>query len=382
MTVKFPTLFKRTKHGSIQQWSIIAEDDHFYTIEGIVDGKLTTSKPTYCKAKNEGRANETSAEEQANKEAQAKHEKKLNSGYAPSIELVDVIDRPYEPMLAQKWKARKKKIKIGWNNLIYVQPKLDGVRCICKKDGMWTRNGKKIISAPHIFEALKPYFDKDPNLIFDGELYCDKLKNDFNKIISLVRKTKPTADDLKESRKTIQYWIYDLPSFDEIFSKRNRELGQLLIGCSKRCLLDDEHKDMIVLVDTYACEREKQIDDYYSEFLSKGMEGQILRLDAKYENKRSNNLLKRKEFQDAEYEIIDVGEGQGNRAGMVGQFVLRHPDGKKTFNSNVKGSHDYLKELWKNKNELIGKMATCVFFELTPDNTPRFPFVHSIRDYE
>ena len=43
---------------------------------------------------------------------------------------------------------------------IYSQPKLDGIRCIVKKDGMWSRNGKKIISAPHIHESLKPLFEK------------------------------------------------------------------------------------------------------------------------------------------------------------------------------------------------------------------------------
>ena len=124
-----------------------------------------------------------------------------------------------ECMLADKYDAKKH------NKFPYIsQPKLDGIRCIVKKDGMWSRNGKRIVSAPHIFYAMESLFKDNPDLIFDGELYADKFANDFNAICSLVKKTKPTAEDLNASAKQIQYHIYDLPSHPGTFVQRYESL--------------------------------------------------------------------------------------------------------------------------------------------------------------
>jgi hypothetical protein len=91
--------------------------------------------------------------------------------------------------------------------------------------------------------------------------------------------------------------------------------------------------------------------------------------------------LKRKEFKDSEYKIIDIGEGEGNRAGGDGYMLLENTD-KSTFRSNIKGNFDYLKAVLKDRKQLIGQLATVKYFNLTPDNVPRFPFVISIRNYE
>ena len=42
---------------------------------------MNTAKPTICKGKNIGRSNETSPEQQAEAEAQAKWDKKRKDGY-------------------------------------------------------------------------------------------------------------------------------------------------------------------------------------------------------------------------------------------------------------------------------------------------------------
>jgi DNA ligase-1 len=107
----------------------------------------------------------------------------------------------------------------------------------------------------------------------------------------------------------------------------------------------------------------------------------MVRLDKPYENKRSKSLLKRKEFQDKEYIILDVIEGEGNRAGGAGAMTFANEQGVR-FNSNIKGSREYCAQLLKEKVDLIGKPATVKFFNLTPDNIPRFPFVTAIRTYE
>ncbi len=123
------------------------------------------------------------------------------------------------------------------------------------------------------------------------------------------------------------------------------------------------------------------MDGYYENYLNDGYEGQMIRLDEGYENKRSKRLLKRKEFIDEEYEILGVVEGEGNRAGTAG-FMEFSSKGGKSFRSNIKGDFGYLGELLKKKKSLIGKKATIKYFNLTPDGIPRFPYVTAIRDYE
>lgn len=366
-----PILYSRTSNGSIQQWRICVEGDRYYTVEGLVDGKQTTTPPTYCEGKNIGKANETSGEEQACKEAKAKWKKKLDSGYYEDISEIDK-EKFTEPMLAKKFEDEQ-------DNLVYpllCQPKLDGIRCICKKNGMWSRQGKEIISAPHIRNNLDYFFEIFPNAILDGELYCDKFSKDFNKIVSLVKKTKPSRQDLEDSSISIQYHVYDYVSKGHMnFRDRHWELRMDLERASLKA------SSVIHLVNTYPCSDKETLDKYYGEFLEYGYEGQMIRLDKPYEHKRSKHLLKRKEFIDAEFEVVDVVEGVGNRAGTVGYMVVKMKDGR-TFKTNVKGTFEYLAECLKNKNDIIGKQVTIKFFCYTPDGIPRFPYVVAIRDYE
>ena len=375
---QLPILFSRTSTGATQQWQIIVEGNKFYSIEGLKDGKMTTATPTVCNGKNIGKANETSGEEQATKEAKAKWQKKIDSGYHENINDID-IETFTEPMLAHKYGEHEFAFPCA------SQPKLDGMRCVCRNDGMWSRAGKKIISAPHIRQALDPLFKANPTLVFDGELYCDKLKNDFNKIISLVKKSKPDSDDLKESADTIQYWIYDLPSSGKNgFKQRSMELNGLLSlsGPARFAWIGIGLPKCLVCVETTFVHGQTQLDEMYGKYLEHGFEGQMVRTEnGLYENKRSKNLLKRKEFIDSEYEVVDLIEGDGGRTGTVGALVLKMKDGR-TFKSNVKGSFEYLKQLLIDKKKLIGKMVTVKYFQLTPDGIPRFPYMTSVRDYE
>ena len=101
-----------------------------------------------------------------------------------------------------------------------------------------------------------------------------------------------------------------------------------------------------------------------------------------YESKRSSNLLKLKDFQDFEQEIIAVNEGVGKLAGHAGSFTCKMKDGK-TFNAKLKGSQKRLKEIFDNPNSVIGKMAIIRYQNLTLEGIPRFPVALSVvRDYE
>lgn len=366
--MKLPTLYSRTSTGAVQTWEIEVRENKHRVTSGQLDGQKVLSEWTVCTPKNVGRSNETSPFEQAELEAKAKWQKKIDSGYKESLDKIDELEF-IEPMLAKSFEDYADSIKYP----VYSQPKYDGIRCVATRDSLKSRGGKPFSSVPHIATALKPLFDILPGLALDGELYCDKFSNDFNSICSIVKKSKPSESDLKESKAAIEYWVYDIASGDSksTFSERYKLLRNLL-------------KDIppcIRLVPTAIIASKKQLDDEYSKYMETGYEGQMVRLDSIYENKRSKSLLKRKEFRDEEFQILDVIEGDGNKSGMAASMLLCN-DRDQKFNSNIKGDRTYLRELLKNKDSLIGKRATVKYFNLTPDGIPRFPYVIAIRDYE
>jgi DNA ligase-1 len=140
--------------------------------------------------------------------------------------------------------------------------------------------------------------------------------------------------------------------------------------------------DSIVPVSTSWIYDEEELNEAYESYITEGYEGQIVRTDSPYEKKRSKGLLKRKEFQDAEYRVVGIGEGNGTRTGTAKNLVLWCDEQETEFHSNIKGSFDYLKEVLDNREDYIGKQATIRFFQLTPDGIPRFPFAVGFRDYE
>jgi DNA ligase-1 len=360
--MKLPILYARTNTGAVQTWTIEVVENKYRTHHGQLDGAIQTTEWTVCYGKNVGKKNGTTDNEQAEKDAKSLWKKKKESGYFTDIKNID-NDVFTEPMLAKNYDDYKDELKYP----LYCQPKLDGIRCLVKKTGMWSRNGKPILSAPHVLIALKDYFEKYPNDILDGELYCDKLAHDFNKICSLVKKTVPTASELKESAETIQYWVYDKVSPTQKFSDRHEDIT-----------VNVNNSVIIRKVPTHFVQTINQLNELFEKFVEEGYEGQMVRIDAPYENKRSKYLLKRKEFQDAEFTILDIIEGEGNKTGMAGKMLFKNPKGI-SFRSNIKGDRNYLKMLLKNKGAFIGKQATVKYFNLTPgDEVPRFPYVINI----
>jgi DNA ligase-1 len=381
--MKLPTLYSRRADGvTIQIWEMEVEGNKFRTISGIIDGEKVVSEWTVAKAKNVGRANATTAEEQALLQAQSKWTKKFNEKYTDDISKIDV-DRLAEPMRANDYYDRVKKLfnSVGLLlvNFLFAQPKLDGIRCVAKADGLWTRKGKPITSVPHIWEAIKHLFVENPNLILDGELYADKLNNDFQKICSIVRKVKPSKDELKEAE-VMQYHVYDLPSDDRDFVFRIEALEKIV---------NKVNSDLLRLVPTYPVNNQQELDALYNDFLAAGYEGQMIRTNTPYEWKRTNALLKRKEFMDAEFIVDDVVEGVGNKSNKAGYVTLRNLDGTPVLaedgsqaKAGLLGSWDYCTNLLNNRDKVIGTTGTVVFFGYGKTGAPRFPRLKAIRDYE
>lgn len=374
-TKSFPTIFSKTAHGQTQTWKIETQGDKFRTLEGILNGALTTSAWTTCEPKNVGKKNETSGEEQAVKEAKARHKKKLDEGYHENIKDINKA-KFFEPMLAKKWVDRRENVEFP----VYSQRKYDGVRCIVNRDGMFSRNGKPIISAPHIFEQLRGWLSIH-DAIFDGELYAHKFKDNFEKIISLARQGKPTKEDLEESAKHLEYHIYDF--YVSTFPNRPVEERHELLNDIVKLLKALNPKIKIVYVGLDKAETEDKLDELYSKYLDDGYEGQMIRIPGSpYENKRSNNLLKRKEFVDEEFELVDVLAGKGGHENIASKVICKMKDGT-TFEAGMIGSHEYCAKLLREKKKYIGKMATIIYQNLTEKGgVPRFGKMRAIRDYE
>ena len=201
-----------------------------------------------------------------------------------------------KPMLAHK--VGKK--EIDWSAKNFIQPKLDGVRCIFTKDGAYSRTGKQFKNLAHLEEDLEDFFKKYPDTVLDGELYNHALKHDFEKIISLVRKQKPKDEDRFEAGNLVQYHVYDvITSLNSTYETRYNMLRMNL----------PIYKTMTLVANTTvdSMEEAKMLHDVH---LAKGYEGSMLRTNGFYEQKRSYNLQKFKDFHDTEatLSLIHISE--------------------------------------------------------------------------
>lgn len=325
----------------------------------VVGGKAVTSEVPIV-GKNIGRANETSPAQQAVLELDSRVNKQLDKGYvrtlaeasAPATNSLGLK----KPMLA--WPIDKVKPEsIDWDNA-YAQPKLDGHRCLVNGI-MYSRQGKEIL-LPHIREALGDYGLLDKGL--DGELYIHGML--LQDIGSLVKKPR-------EESKQLQYHIYDLMRAAP-YSERRAELFDLLDGACQ----GDSPIDFVV---GHRVENRSELDALHRQFLSQGYEGSILRHGlAHYEDdKRSNSLLKVKDFQDTEFRVIGVKRGTPNGSYEVPVWVCENPEGldeeSKTFTVTAQGTMQEKHEQWVMKHTHIGRQLTVQHFGRSKLNVPLLP---------
>jgi len=264
--------------------------------------------------------------------------------------------------------------RIDWAKPMYIQPKLDGVRCLITKDGAFSRTGKEFMNVAHIRTTLLPFFKQKPNVILDGELYNHDLKNDFEKIISLVRKQKPTEQDRSEARKLTQYHVYDYIS--DSYQEYKIRLDNL--ACS------DIYNDHIKYVQATRVHSYEDARNFHKTYLKVGYEGSIIRNGAGiYKHGRSYDLMKFKDFSDTEATIVDYQEGKGKRAGTLGKFIMQDDDGN-IFGCPPGKGYNYsdLRCMLENIHKYMGQRATFTYFQRTNAGSYRHPLFKGLRDYE
>ena len=275
-----------------------------------------------------------------------------------------------KPMLAHKFDDNR----VDWSLPVYIQPKLDGVRCLFTKNGAYSRTGKQFKNLAHIELVLIPFFKQYPDVVLDGELYNHELKHDFEKIISLVRKQKPTADDRLEAKELVQFHVYDY--FDGVMYDSYKTRMHQLVNSA---IYDVQIKYVpAYLVDSYNYARKMHAD-----FLKQGYEGSIIRLDGLYKHGRSYDLMKFKDFSDTEATIIGYETGKGKRTGTLGKFIMLDDEGVQFGCPPGKGySYKDLANMLLNINDYIGQRATFTYFQRTQAGSYRHPLFKCIRNYE
>ena len=286
-----------------------------------------------------------------------------------------------KPMLA--YKVGKK--AVDWSENVFIQPKLDGVRCVIYLDEQenircFSRTGKEFYNLQHIKDSLTDFFKMETefsantDVVLDGELYNHDLKDNFEKIISLVRKKKPTDNDRLEAKHLVQFHCYDY-----IETVMNQPYGYRM----NQLVTSDMYSYCVKYVETKLVNNKDSANIIHQYNLNDGYEGSILRLDKPYECKRSYNLQKFKDFQDDEAIIVGYEEGKGKREGTLGKFLMQDDDGIKFGCPPGKGyNYKALAKMLKNIHKYMGQRATFTYFERTQYGSYRHPLFKSIRNYE
>jgi DNA ligase 1 len=377
-------LYKLANNGKTQQWTIELSGNMYRTSEGYIGGAITTTAWTICEGKSIGKKNETSPEDQAAKEVDAIIAKKQKKDWARDINNIADSKRKVLPMLAKKFEDEWDMLYTS-TTLIAAQPKLDGIRSEGARDAMYTKEGGiHTVTSAHIHQAVLEMLEgvKWEGLQFvDGELYNHKFRADFNKISSIVRKENPDAEELANAIKYLQYHVYDI-NLPGTFGERHANL----VALAK--IVDNPFIHLVetVFISTLGRSRadiEKQLFELHERWVREGYEGSMVRnANAKYEMKRVRSLLKRKDWIDDEFVLIDVLPGKGNKATMAASVTCKDDRGE-YFDAGLLGDNKYCTDLLINKDKYIGKQVTIKYQNLTPDRkVPRFGKMKTVRDYE
>lgn len=287
--MKLPTLYGKDSKGALKLWEVFTEGNSISVRHGKLGGKIQT-KVTYAEPKNIGKVNETSAEQQAMLEAEAKWIKQKKKGYFETKEeALDYVDKM--PMKAQNYNDYSHKVRYP----CYIQPKLNGLRLLLDSEGnAQSKQGEDYVLPEHWQNDIA-YLYSNGFLEggFDGEVFAGYQKQgglSLQQIVSAFR--KPNEDTHK-----LKFYVYDTTHDADQRSRITAVKG-----------LNLSYLDNIIPVESVLVYNEEEADKYYHKWLKEGAEGMVYRnLDAKYEfGKRSYNLIKRKPRQTTEAKVLSA----------------------------------------------------------------------------
>ena len=385
-----PTIYGVDKNGKTKVWSARIYRDvlnGFATAEmeyGQLDGKKQVTAREYTEGKNLGKKNETTPLQQCLSETRRKWQDKMEKeGYSlvqPVLESESTNATETTkvfPMLAHTYEPLSSKNKK--NDIVfpcYVQPKLDGLRCICYmvKDSSnepkvvaQSRTGAYFESVEHICAELRPILLQNPGLTLDGELYTTDMP--FEELAGLIKKKKLSEADMQRLQ-CVKYHIYDIVVDGDYSERHDRIVGA--VGSATRHHLEVVHTQLIPNLNAF-----KQA---FGEYVAAGYEGIMLRnVDGMYrQNYRSHDLQKYKEFVESEYPIVGFKEADGRDKGTV-VWVCKTAE-EREFSVRPRGTQEQRRQWFQDGHTHVGKLLTVIYQELSELNVPRFPVGKAIRD--
>lgn len=268
----------------------------------------------------------------------------------------------HQIMLASKFEGDLKGKKVS------MSLKMDGIRnSVLIQEGEIkhiSRQGKVVNGLNEINKALKQ-FDLEGYFI-DGELIrknIDNLSSDDN-----FRLTTKIVNSKSSDKKGLEFVVFDIVPIEDYYIgksvipyKERLELMEELIG---------EGNEFIRLVPKFGItDNVEEIYNQLEKVIADNQEGLILNtLNGNYGfGKRSKEILKVKKFEDADVLVTDILEGEGRLEGKLGKIEIQFKyKGKIHTNYIGSGFDDNEREYyWEHKEELIGKVITIKYFELS-----------------
>lgn len=365
-----PELRAKTSAGKDKFWIGVVlrddEGDHFrssiaWTVnEAGEASKTLESPPALVLPKNVGKANETSSYDQAVLEVNAKMAQKIDKGYAEEGQEHLAGNGYVLPMLAHTWAKKKHLVEFP----VLVQPKFDGTRMLYNSAiGHWSRQGK-----PYIPEVVAHIDFDTQGLTLDGELILPNGYS-FQDTVRAIKKFRPDV-----SPKLI-YRVYDI--VDEKITTVTR-MGMLRDFVAD--VVADDPNTPIVGTPTYAVRSEEALQVVHQQFLGEGYEGTMIRTvhGAYTPGQRSPSLLKLKDFDDDEFEIVGFTDGVGKDAGTI-IFECTTPIGA-TFMARPMGTVEERARMFEIGESYIGRKLTVRFQGRSDTGVPRFPIGVAVRE--
>lgn len=362
----WPTLYSKGSKGEIRVWDIETVGNTVKVSHGVEGGKITT-KETLSFGKNKGKANETTDEQQAQSEAEAKFVKQLKRGYYRTKgEALDSID--FTPMKLQNYNDHSSKIVYPCS----YTTKLDGLRLLVDKNLDAQSKAGEVYTIPsHIFTeigVLKSLLGEHWHGA-DGEVYAGNSKRGglaLQDIISAFRKENDNTNRL-------QYWIYDIPKANEPYSVRRQRLEEIAQLCEKHNLKS------IVVLPVHTAMSSSELDIAFDVSGEMNEEGIVARNNkGLYEfGKRSYDAQKRKHRETTEAIVIYAEEDKNKEAVLYCQL-----ENGLAFKCKMRKDAD--KEinlrLYENKDRLLGKHILVEYEDLSNAGIPLKPVGLIIRE--
>jgi len=270
------------------------------------------------------------------------------------------------------------------NESWYGSRKLDGVRCICRKEGntvtFYSRNGKEFLTLDRIAdEVLKVPGD----FIMDGEIcLVDQNGNeDFQGIMKEIRRKNHTIQNPK-------FFVFDYLTLEEFDNHSGTTPLSERLRNGYEALPESINSDRLDFLPQMEINTEEEFTEMAKDAEINGFEGIMVRKDIGYEGKRSHNLLKVKKFHDEEYTVLEcvngtirwTEDGQQVEKDCLSSIIIEHKGYRVSVGSGF--SKEQREYYLTRHDELIGKTVTVQYFEESQNQmggySLRFPVVKHI----